>query len=281
MDPLVAQADAEAYVGATGEAEQAKVASELGAISAELRRRTRRAFEGIPTVYDLVLPVKGAERIVLPHVPVDAIIAIRPVAFDDTEDEVLELREVDDGADTTLAAIAAAGATNLKLTSVDDVAVGDHLAIGSGDTLEVVRAAAVGTAGSGGTGVGVEPALRFAQASAATVREVSGSTRWRLEDAARGLVRLRRSMDYARFTWRVTGEIPADVGQMALDWLKSEWEASVNEPADEPILASQSSEDWSESYVADEQTSIVRRVPPRVARMIGLYFHPSGPVGAV
>lgn len=281
MDPLVAQEDAETYVGATSEAEKAKVASELNAISAELRRRTRRAFEGVPTIYDIVLPVKGADRLVLPHVPVDTILAIRPVAFDDTEDEVLEIREVDDGADTTLAAIAAVGATNLKLTAVDDVAVGDHLAVGSGDTLEVVRAATVGSAGSGGTGVGVEPALRFEQASGAAVLEVSGSTRWRLEDPDRGLVRMRRSMDYARFTWRVTGEIPDDVAQMARDWLKIDWELAVNEPADEPELASQSSEDWSESYVTNEQTSIVRRVPPRVARMIGLYFHPSGPVGAV
>lgn len=66
------------------------------------------------------------------------------------------------GLDTTLAADPALGATNLKVTSVATVNVGDFVRVGAAgvaateDNSEVVRVLTVGTAASGGTGLDVE-----------------------------------------------------------------------------------------------------------------------------
>lgn len=87
---------------------------------------------------------------------------------------------------TTLAAAAAVGATNLKLTDVTNVNVGKWINIVEGtesgntwyDTNEMFFVTAVGTSGSGGTGVdgwaydpgpGDNGGLRFAHASGTTV----------------------------------------------------------------------------------------------------------------
>lgn len=87
---------------------------------------------------------------------------------------------------TTLAANANAGDTNIKLTALSNVVVGDWLAIIDGaepantwfDTNELFRVTAVGTAGAGGTGVdgfSLDPGpgdgggLRYAHASGITV----------------------------------------------------------------------------------------------------------------
>lgn len=279
MAPIVSLEDTLAYLDLEEDVNE-KVARALDAYSAEVRRITRRGFEGVPTVYDEVLRVADAAVVVLPYAPVTEVLAVRHTDFNGTEDEILEPRVVTGGASTTLAAAAGVGATNLKLASVDDLVIGTHLHIGSGASGEVVRLTSVGTAGAGGTGVDVEPALRYAQADTTPAIEVAGSIYWRLELPRRGRVRLSRRTEYARFTWRVSGEIPAYVEQAFLTWLKTDWEAQINAPADAPELASQSSDAWSESYVADETTSITRRPPPAVARMLAGYFHPSGPAGA-
>lgn len=59
---------------------------------------------------------------------------------------------------TTVALDAPAGSTNVKLTSVTGLVVGDYLRIGWGADWEVRRLTFVGTAGAGGTGVSfIEP----------------------------------------------------------------------------------------------------------------------------
>lgn len=280
MPPLVPLADALTYLGvAVGGPDEVKVSRSLDAISAEVRRITRRGFEGVATVYDEVLRVAEAAVFVLPRAPVAEVLSVRETYFDGTEEAVLDPRVVTGGPSTSLALAALAGATNLRLTSVTGVIVGRKLAVGSGTSAEVVRILTVGTAGAGGTGANIEPPLRYAQALAAPVFEVSGSILWLLEMPRRGRVRLNRRMEYGRFAYQVSGEVPADVVQHSLTWLKIDWETKVDEPVDTPALASQSSEDWSESYIADEQTSITRRPPPDVARMLAAYWHPSGPAG--
>jgi len=88
------------------------------------------------------------------------------------------------GLDTTLAADPALGATNIKLTSVTTVTVGQFLSVGPTANptelnTEIVQALTVGTAGSGGTGVDVQnPAgggLLIDHANAERVYTVNGT----------------------------------------------------------------------------------------------------------
>jgi hypothetical protein len=290
MDPLVPLADALAHLGITPgtPAVDNKVSALLDAISTEIRRLTRRGFEGIPTVYDEVLRVADAATVILPRSPVTEVLAVRRTYFDGTEDAPLEPRIVTGGFSSTLAAIAAAGATNIKLTSVAALVVGRKLAIGSAATLEVVRVTTVGTAGAGGTGANIEPALRFAHADASPAVEVSGSPYWLLELPRRGRLRLNRYMEFARFTWLVSGDVPADVKAAVYDWLDAEWEAQQDPDLDPATraLSSESHDSWSQSYEPSESTEaasgtaaaalITRLPPPRVARVITGYFHPTG-----
>lgn len=280
MLPLISYVDGRAVVGATDAAAEEKADAMLDAISAELRGLTRRAFEGQPTIYDEVYRVSWARIFTLPHSPVTRVLAVRPVAFDGTEDAVLDVRDVAGGTATTLAAAAAAGATNLKVASVTGVDVGDVFRVGSGTALEVVRVTAVGTAGSGGTGLTIDPALRYAQPDGAALVEAAGSTRWLLELPRRGRVRLAASVEYARFTYVVSGEIPADVDGVVREWLKAAWEDETDDPVATQQLASQSSQDWAESYVVNPDPRIARSRPPSVRRIQLRYFHPSGPAGA-
>lgn len=63
---------------------------------------------------------------------------------------------------TNLAADAGAGATNIKLRSIQGYAVGDKLTVGTPVNKETVTIATVGTAGPQGTGVDITPALSTA-----------------------------------------------------------------------------------------------------------------------
>jgi hypothetical protein len=60
---------------------------------------------------------------------------------------------------TTLSARSAAGATNVKVADVTNLAVGDQITIGQPGYTQTVTVAAVGTAGAAGTGLTVTPAL--------------------------------------------------------------------------------------------------------------------------
>ena len=64
-----------------------------------------------------------------------------------------------DGVSTTLAAPAAANATNVKVASVTDLASGDKLTVGQPGYTQTVTIQSVGTAGATGTGVTFSPAL--------------------------------------------------------------------------------------------------------------------------
>ena len=71
-------------------------------------------------------------------------------------------------ASTTLAAASAAAATNVKVTAITNLAVGDELTLVTGSAggfTETRTISAVGTAGAGGTGVTVSEAYLYAHAS--------------------------------------------------------------------------------------------------------------------
>lgn len=76
------------------------------------------------------------------------------------------------GGSTTLAAATSAGATNIKVASVTNFAVGDPIKIGTAP--EYRTALTVGTAGAGGTGINVD-ALTVAHGSGEAVVEVVDS----------------------------------------------------------------------------------------------------------
>jgi hypothetical protein len=80
------------------------------------------------------------------------------------------------GASTTLAALAVTGATNIKVTSVTGISVGERLIIGAHNSpnQEVVLVSAVGTAGSGGTGITFTTTpLKYDHANAEAVVEIT------------------------------------------------------------------------------------------------------------
>ena len=72
-------------------------------------------------------------------------------------------------AQTTLAAAANAGDTNIKVSSVTGMAAGNTLTVDTGASAETVTITTVGTSGAGGTGVTFTPALASAHAQGAFV----------------------------------------------------------------------------------------------------------------
>ncbi|MGZ4318548.1 MAG: PKD domain-containing protein [Gaiellaceae bacterium] len=79
---------------------------------------------------------------------------------------------------TTLAAAAAAGDTNIKVASVTNMVAGERIALDVGfSNVEYDKITAVGTAGSGGTGVTLQTALAGAHANGASAQDLgSGIT---------------------------------------------------------------------------------------------------------
>lgn len=89
--------------------------------------------------------------------------------------------DADTKASTTLAADPAAGATNIKVTSVTGIAVGDSIVVGSASVpYEVREVTVVGTAGSGGTGLTLSDGLTWdhANGETLTVRYFGGWSSW-------------------------------------------------------------------------------------------------------
>jgi hypothetical protein len=70
---------------------------------------------------------------------------------------------------TTLAATASAGDTNVKVASVTGMAAGNTITIDTGSSAETVTISTVGTAGAAGTGVTFTPALTSGHASGSFV----------------------------------------------------------------------------------------------------------------
>jgi M6 family metalloprotease-like protein len=79
------------------------------------------------------------------------------------------------GRATIFSAASVAGATNIKVASVADLAVGHTIDIGFDDRLETRTIASVGTAGSGGTGVNLTAPLTFAHAQNTIVRDMTAT----------------------------------------------------------------------------------------------------------
>jgi hypothetical protein len=73
---------------------------------------------------------------------------------------------------TNLAADASAGATNIKVRNVNDLAAGDKLTIGTPANKEDVTVSVIGTAGPAGTGIDFTPALAQAHTRDETVMAV-------------------------------------------------------------------------------------------------------------
>jgi len=74
-------------------------------------------------------------------------------------------------ASTDLAAASVIGATNIKVTAITNIAIGDTLRIGTGVTAENRDVLTVGTAGAAGTGITLTTALASAHSLAETVVE--------------------------------------------------------------------------------------------------------------
>jgi photosystem II stability/assembly factor-like uncharacterized protein len=78
---------------------------------------------------------------------------------------------------TTLAAASAAGATNIKVSSITGLAAGQTIAIDTGANQELGTIATVGTMGAAGTGVTLNAPLVDAHASGAAVAGLSAALR--------------------------------------------------------------------------------------------------------
>ena len=76
------------------------------------------------------------------------------------------------GRATVFSAAAAAGATNIKVASVTDLAAGHTLDIGFDDRLETRTILSVGTSGASGTGVELTEPLQFGHATNTIVRDM-------------------------------------------------------------------------------------------------------------
>jgi hypothetical protein len=75
------------------------------------------------------------------------------------------------------------------------------------------------------------PFVPVREITAITIEAFDGTTldelatdEWRLEDAARGAVRIRRTAEYVRVAWTTTGAFGADLPMAYLEWGKSRWQ---------------------------------------------------------
>jgi len=103
-----------------------------------------------------------------------------------------------------------------------------------------------------------------------TFGDVAETTEWRLEDAARGVVRVTFREEYVRVIWSTTGEMPAQIPQATLDWGKARW-AMRDQPS--PRLAGYKTGDDAETYFAAD---VAGRPPDDVARAILEVRHATG-----
>jgi len=107
----------------------------------------------------------------LPYFAVSSVSSAAPATSVDLKAGYSEVLQYLLGASpsTTLSAAADPGATNVKVASVTNFAVGQPLTIDSGAGAEQVTITSVGTAGGGGSGITFTPALATAHASGATI----------------------------------------------------------------------------------------------------------------
>lgn len=91
------------------------------------------------------------------------------------------------GGSTTLAADPALGATNFKVTAVTNFAVGDWVKIDTGGNREYRKITAVGTSGSGGTGIDVDGAAGIDHANGVAFVEVGNLLMWNALGASKAV----------------------------------------------------------------------------------------------
>lgn len=105
-----------------------------------------------------------------------------------------------------------------------------------------------------------------------TDEEALAATDWRLEDPARGRIRLRRAgAEYLHVVWTTTGEIPDQLPWACLEWGRDRWTARER-PAD---LASYSTGGDAESYFA----AVAGVCPPKaLAAILAVAHHDRGGV---
>ena len=105
---------------------------------------------------------------------------------------------------TTLAADVAVGATNIKLTAVTGLVVGDYLRFGYPGEQEVRRLSFVGTTGAGGTGVSFEVPASRTHIAGQTVLEQTNEGSTTIKSGA-GLARRLPTSAYHNVELRVPG----------------------------------------------------------------------------
>jgi hypothetical protein len=117
------------------------------------------------------------------------------------------ITETGAGFSTTLAADTAIGATNIKLTAVSGLSVGEYLGIDvvAGGLREYRQVTAVGTLGAGGTGVDFRDPLKQAHLSGVVVIETDGDGKTEVTPPT-----VRRQPNAAYKDWALVSESPAD-----------------------------------------------------------------------
>jgi hypothetical protein len=91
------------------------------------------------------------------------------------------------------------------------------------------------------------------------------TTDWRLEDAARGRVSIRRGAQRVRVIYRTTGDIPEHISQAAADWIAARWAARPLGAGQTGYKTGEDAETWSAERVG--------RPPTDVAIALGLETH--------
>jgi hypothetical protein len=93
-----------------------------------------------------------------------------------------------------------------------------------------------------------------------TVGDAWDTWDWRLEDASRGLVRLRFAAEYVAVVWTTTGDIPAQIPQAVLEWGKSRWESRDQVAGLTGYKTGDDSETYSEAIAGKPSHDVMRAI---------------------
>lgn len=114
--------------------------------------------------------------------------------------------------DTTLAADALIGATNIRVTAITNAAVGDYVRINvAGVLAEYRQLTFVGTAGAGGTGLSFRDPLLKSHLSGVVVKETLGDGRTSITPTS-----IRRQPPTAYKDWALVSQSPASYAEILI-----------------------------------------------------------------